>query len=338
VTKILGVGFEPYVGPWDGAQPVLFNAYSHEQVVTLLKPVAERFERIRTYGQGTFIWDSKPKVQDSNRYNIAAASDVGLKVSAGAYQQGADPGADSINVAWTETEIDYAISEAHLHGNVDELIVGNECLWGPGSAADLRNLIDYAKLLRDTTGFTAKTLPITTCQQWGVLAGVGNMDPSFAPMREALLNLLAACEGHVYANMYAYFDSSIASKLGNNPSKAAFTAAATASMEATVCELAQAFADANVSKSIRIGETGWPTSGTQTAQPAKIASNEHAQWYYEAMDDWLPVPTYWFAGYDEPWKGNRGGGSSEAYFGLWTADGTSTAPDQYTLVSETRKW
>ena len=109
---IYGIAFSPYVGPWVGGAPVLFNTYTLDQVTQLLTPVAKAFSLITTYGQGTFVWQTVPKIQDSNRLNIQAAKNVGLKVSAGCYQQGANPGNDSINVEWTKTEIDYALGQA----------------------------------------------------------------------------------------------------------------------------------------------------------------------------------------------------------------------------------
>jgi hypothetical protein len=125
---IYGIAFSPYVGPWVNDVPVLFNTYTLEQVIQLLSPVAKEFSLIATYGQGTFVWQKVPNIQDSNRYNIQAAKNVGLKVSAGCYQQGADPGRDFLNVEWTKKEIDYALHQAQTYGNVVELVIGNECL------------------------------------------------------------------------------------------------------------------------------------------------------------------------------------------------------------------
>src|SRR5215469_14749995 len=97
-----GIAFSPYVGPWVNNAPVLFNAYTLEQVTQLLGPVAKLFPLVATYGQGTFVRQNVPNIQDSNRYNIQAAKNVGLKVSAGCYQQGANPSSDSLNVEWTK--------------------------------------------------------------------------------------------------------------------------------------------------------------------------------------------------------------------------------------------
>lgn len=89
---IHGVAFSPYVGPWVSGAPVLFNTYTLEQVTRLLDPVAKNFSLVASYGQGTFVWQGVPNIQDSNRYITQAANNVGLKVSAGCYQQGADSG------------------------------------------------------------------------------------------------------------------------------------------------------------------------------------------------------------------------------------------------------
>ncbi len=75
--SVYGVAFEPYVGPWIGDGPVLYNVYTLDQVNQLLKAVAGHFSLIATYGQGTFVWQGVPKVQDGNRLNIQAASAAG---------------------------------------------------------------------------------------------------------------------------------------------------------------------------------------------------------------------------------------------------------------------
>jgi exo-beta-1,3-glucanase (GH17 family) len=338
--SIFGVAFEPYVGPWVGDGTVLYNAYSLDQVKTLLKPVAQHFSLIATYGQGTFVWQGKPIVQDGNRLNIEAASTAGLKVSAGCYQQGADQYTDTINVEWTKAEIDYAIEQAKKYNNVIDLVIGNECIWGPNSAQAIIDLINYAKGRR--APLTAANLPITTRQQWGVLGGVDNTSPDYANMRQKLLALMAACESHVYANMYAYFDKDIASKIGQNPTQDSFTLAVTASMSNQLSGLKNAFSNQNIGFEIRLGETGWPTQGAQKDQPdASLANVKYAQWYYAAMVAWANsnnVKTIIFSACDEPWKGPADGSNSEAFFGIWKADGTASDRSHYTLNGVTEKY
>ena len=338
--SIYGVAFEPYVGPWVGDGPVLYNAYTLDQVSELLKPVVEHFPLITTYGQGTFVWQGVPQIQDANRLNIQAANAAGMKVSAGCYQQGADPNSDSINVQWTKTEIDYAIQQAKTYNNVVDLVIGNECIWGPNSAQAVIDLINYAKSKR--APLTAATLPITTRQQWGVLGGVDNTSPGYAAIRQKLLTLMAACEDHVYANMYAYFDKNIAGQIGQNPTQASFTQAVTASMTNQLAGLEKAFSNQKVTLEIRIGETGWPTQGSQKDQPdASLANVTNAQWYYQAMVDWAAgngVKTIPFEAYDEPWKGPADGSNSEAFFGIWKASGAASDRSHYTLSGVTQKY
>jgi exo-beta-1,3-glucanase (GH17 family) len=338
--SIYGIDFQPYVGPWVGDGPVFFNAYTLDQVKQLLKPVAEHFSLIATYGQGTFVWQGLPKVQDANMLNVQAASAAGLKVSAGCFQQGADKNSDTINVEWTKTEIDYAIQQAKTYNNVVDLVIGNECIWGPNSAQAIIDLIGYAKSKR--APLTAAALPITTRQEWGVLAGVDNTSPNYATMRQKLLALMAACESHVYGNMYAYFDKDIAGKVGQNPTQASFTQAVTASMTNQLSAWRKAFSNQNIGLEIRIGETGWPTQGSQPGQPnAFLASTRNAQWYYAAMKDWANsngVKTVFFGAYDEPWKGPADGSNSEAFFGIWKANGTASDRAHYTLNGVSPKY
>jgi exo-beta-1,3-glucanase (GH17 family) len=338
--SIYGIAFEPYVGPWVGDGPVLYNVYSLDQVNQLLKPVAQHFNLITTYGQGTLVWQGQPKVQDGNRLNIQAAANAGLKISAGCYQQGADSKRDVINVEWTKSEIDYAIQQAKTYNNAVDLVIGNECIWGPNSAQAVIDLINYAKSKRSP--LTATNLPITTRQQWGVLGGVDNTSPQYAGMRQKLLALMAACEGHVYANMYAYFDKDIADKIGQNPTQASFAQAVTASMANQLAGLKKAFSNQKVGPEIRIGETGWPTQGSQKDQPnAFLANATNAQWYYAAMVKWAAsnnVKTIIFSAYDEPWKGPANGSDSEAFFGIWKAEGTASDRGHYTLSGVTAKY
>ena len=48
------------------------------------------------------------------------------------------------------------------------------------------------------------------------------------------------------------------------------------------------------------------------------------------------VRTVTFSAYDEPWKGPADGSDSEAFFGIWKADGTASDRGHYTLNGVTR--
>jgi exo-beta-1,3-glucanase (GH17 family) len=338
-SHVLGTSFQPYVGPWVGGVPVLWNTYTLEQVTALLAPVAAaKIRAISTYGQGTFVWQGVPRIQDSNQFNIQAAAANGLKISAGCALQGIN--GDSFNLEWSKCEVDFALAQAQQWGNVVDIVVGNESINGPNSAAQLVTLMRYAKEARNKLGL--KT-PITTRQRWDVMAGVNNLTPGYATTRAALLSLVAECDEYIYLDMYPYFDPGIAAAIGNaGATQSQFTTAVQASMSATWAALMAAWTAQSLTRVIRLGETGWPTSGSQTGQPtAWLADVSFAQWYYQAISRWMTgnhVSGYIFEAYDEPWKGAADGSSSETHFGIWTANGTSSTPNQYTLTGETQKY
>ncbi|NJN06365.1 MAG: hypothetical protein HC814_08385 [Rhodobacteraceae bacterium] len=105
--------------------------------------------------------------------------------------------------------------------------------------------------------------------------------------------------------------------------------------------LRTAFLTNGVTAEIRIGETGWPTAGSQPAQPhASIANVTYARWYYNAMSAFFGSTTkgFLFEAYDEPWKGNQGATSSEGFFGAWKAEGTASSVSDYMLIDEKAKY
>jgi len=336
---VMGTSFQPYVGPWVNGQPVLWNTYTLDQVTALLTPVSKIFKAISTYGQGTFVWAGIPRIQDSNQYNVRAAKSVGMKVTAGCALQGIS--GDSFNVDWSKCDVDFALAQAKAYGNVIDLAVGSESIFGPTSATQLVTLMEYAKAARKRLGLS---VPITTRQRWDVMAGVNNTTAPYAPTRQALLNLVAACDGYIYVDMYPYFDPGIAGAIGSaSATQAQFTTAVQTSMTATWTALRAAWAAQGLSTQIRLGETGWPTSGSQPGQPAAwLANHTFAQWYFRAVSTWMTanrVRGYIFEGYNEPWKGgDPTGANSESHFGIWEAVGTSSGVNQYTLTGETQKY
>ena len=85
-----------------------------------------------------------------------------------------------------------------------------------------------------------------------------------------------------------------------------------------------------------------PTQGSQKDQPnASLANVTNAQWYYQAMVNWANsngVNTVIFEAYDEPWKGPADGSDSEAFFGMWKANGTASDRGHYTLNGVSPKY
>jgi exo-beta-1,3-glucanase (GH17 family) len=334
----LGTCFQPYVGPWVQSIPVLWDVYTLAQVTALLTPVSKVTKAIATYDQGTFVWQDKPLIQNSNQYNIQAAQAVGLKVSAGCALQGIS--GDGFNIEWSKCEVDFALAQAVSCGNVLDIVIGDESIFGPNSTNQLVKLITYAKAKRDALGLS---MPITTRQRWDVMAGVNNTTAGYAATRRALLNLVAACDNYIYVDMYPYFDSGIANAIGSSQAtQAQFNQAIQASMTATWTALQTAWQAQSLSLGIRLGETGWPTKGSQPVQAAKwLASTHFAEWYALVIHEWMQINKvfgFLFEAYDEPWKGPSDGLNSESHFGIWEALGTSSAPGQYTLTGEHMKY
>lgn len=70
-------------------------------------------------------------------------------------------------------------------------------------------------------------------------------------------------------------------------------------------------------KVIAIGETGWPSVGTNGLAHGNVGNAER---YWREVGCWLHVngvPWVWFSGVDEPWKPDMGGvGGAEQNFGV----------------------
>lgn len=358
---IMGLGFQPYVGGFvNGNATTQFDGYSLDTVKALMQQLKnDGYTDVATYSQGSFYFGGQffgptSPTAGSNKFNIQAAAAVGLGISAGVFQQGVN--GDGFNVADTMQEVTYILQQAQLYpGTVKEIIIGNESILGPNSLNDLNTLISQAIAARNATPvtqgsgtmFSSATLPITTRQRWDVIAGVNN---NANPLQGALKTLLTTVEGHVYANMYAYFDGNLPDSWSTAPSdQGAFTTAVTNSMNGTLGALKTAFNAQGITTQVRIGETGWPTQGLRapplSTAPA-LGNVTLANWYFQAMKTWSAsnnIPTVVFQAYDQPWQTVPAAqvpttaGSSEGFFGLYTANGTSTQTS-FTLTSITNKF
>lgn len=359
---ISGLSFQPYVGDWfvDGSgtpQLPFFNSYSYATVKALLQRLKDDgHTHVSTYSQGSFVFagqffDPTTATAGSNKFIIQAAHELGMTVSAGAFQQ--DFVGDNFNIDRTRAEVQYILSMAQKYpGTVTDIIVANESIVGPNSLNQLIELINEVKTLRNGTPvsagssetFNANTLPITTRQIWGVLAGVDNISN---PLQAQLKTLIEACENHIYGNMYAYFDASLPDSYPTGPNdKANYVNAVIGSMNGTLNAFRAAFTNQSLSIELRIGETGWPTSGLRapgstppfyTPAPA-LSDVTLAAWHLEAMKQWSAsnnILTTYFNGYDQPFQTVPAAqvpstpGSSEGFFGLYRANGTSS-PDRAT--------
>lgn len=298
---------------------------------------------------GTPSATCQPYIPTANYWNTQAAAANGMKIAAGVTALGLNcPNgncidADGFNTGFTLLEAQNAINIAKQYpGTVTEVVIGNEMIFGPVTIGDLITVMNQAKAYRDSQGFQgtdptqANYLPITTRQRWDVLAGINNPNTGYQPQLTTLLTTVA--EGHVYGNMYAYFDQILSlsqSATPQNTTQTQFQSSVTTSMTNQLTAWYNAFNGAGITLDMRIGETGWPTAGAGAGgQPANWANTTFAQWYFQAMQSWTTnttvtgkpaISTIYFEGYDEPWKGPPPSSSllSEAYFGLFTVTGTS---------------
>jgi exo-beta-1,3-glucanase (GH17 family) len=297
INSLVGVNFQPYIGAWSGnpLAPPLFNSYTYADVLADLQTVQARgFASIKTYGVGTSPFSGNGNNLDSNQYNVQAANALGLSVHLGANLQFANGGLDMVR---TKMEIDLAIKQVATYpGTVKTLIIGNESIGVNGvTVADMVSLMDYAKTQRTASGFTAATLPVTTVQQWGVLAGAANQA------------LSQAAEGSIYANIYPFFDA--------NTSIDNAIAQFHTDYDALRAAL-NGFGLGNLP--ISIGETGWATAGTNPTNSLGTPNTVNALKYFNDYVAQVTVPTFFFEAFDEPWKANpqTNPQSVEPHFGL----------------------
>lgn len=335
--NIRGVAFQPYVGGrLTATSPnfVAFGGYPYHVVLALLGPlvapldqnsgsVSEQFDYVTTYTQAF-----------SAGFVIQAAKQVGLRVSAGAFVdiQTDAPGSLTSGAYTTATgDIQIALYNASVYGNVLDLVVGNEdIVTGAGgnagpSISTLTNLINGgsipisfspsvnytgAKPLRSATNnplggtYNATTLPVTTRQKIDVLNLVTD-----ATVGTAMVALMNACEGYVYGNIYPFFDeSSVVPSLIANPSNYLTGANAYTNFKTLVTNYlnntfdipANNFISKSITNKIRVGETGWATPMLQSSTSPLTGyvgnglpqqNTTWAYWYYPIVQDWSSTHT-----------------------------------------------
>jgi outer membrane autotransporter protein len=258
-----------------------------------------RFGYIRTYN--SLFGPSSPENAVAGRvaaYDLTHPS-TPIKVALGVALTPGDP-TDS------KKELCQAIANAKTYSSVvNAVVVGNENL-GNISETDLINYINYAKTQLSGTGVT-----VTTCQTWGVLYGHPN--------------LVNACTSYVLANIYPYWDGP--GYNGGDPTKAG--ADTLKNWQARfLADYNQLIAKYGAVK-IRIGETGWPSGGSQvlidghyTGIPSQTAALPNEQTYVEQYGAWAAsqsIFTYLFSSFDEAWKTGEPGNVGP-YWGIYTAD------------------
>ncbi|MBM4293907.1 MAG: hypothetical protein FJ126_03260 [Deltaproteobacteria bacterium] len=181
----------------------------------------------------------------------------------------------------TKALINQGVQQAVQYPNmVKALIVGNECL-GDVSEAAIIAYMDYARNALKQAGLN---LPVSTCQTWGVWVGHAS--------------LADHVDQFIYANIYPFWDQA---SIGN----------AINQFESDYNALKKAIP----SKTIIVGETGWPSQGPPHGGAVPGIAQE--QQYFRQYVQWASahkVTSFIFEMFDEPWKGEP----YEAHFGLYT--------------------
>lgn len=334
---IFGGEYQPYVGGYfaslNGSPPdfVAFSAYPFHVVLAMMAPIIadQQVQILATYTQ-----------QYSTSYVIGAAKQVGLNVSGGVFVD--LDGSTGTNIAPDRTAFDtnWVLSQASLYGNVVDIVVGNEDIGGnvTATANTLTSTIQSVQAQRNNTAdpvnggnYNSTTLPVTTRQQIGVLAG----DVANYP---AMQTLVGTVEDHIYGNAYPFFDeNNVVPTLISNPgiSQSAFQTLVLNNMNAQYQAAANSI-KTNVTNApnLLIGETGWATPLLAYTAPSASTGNmgygyagsslpqqstTWAGWYYQAMQYWsATTPNIitgntgvaingYFGLYNEPWKGIDGG-------------------------------
>jgi uncharacterized protein with beta-barrel porin domain len=272
---------------------------SVSEINTDLALLAPRFGYIRTYN--SLFGPASPENQVPrlvNAFNLAHPRTT-MKVAIGVALTPGNPTA-------SKAELDQAILNAKTYPNaVNAVVVGNENLGG-FTEQQLIDYINYAK-----TKLSGTAVKVTTCQTWGVLAG-----------NAALVN----AADYVLANIYPYWDGP--GYQGGTPAKAG--ADALKNWQTQFLKDYKTLTNKYGAAKIRIGETGWPSGGTQvtidghyTGIPSQTGALPNEQTYVEQYAAWASTAphqifTYLFAGIDEGWKVGEPGGVGP-HWGLYTS-------------------
>jgi exo-beta-1,3-glucanase (GH17 family) len=310
--QYIGVNYSPYrggsYGPAYKTNPKNWGDYTQQDIDNDLQLIAKNFSLIRTY-----------TVQFNQKYIVSLAAKYNLKVALGAhlwqplndplYNKGHnyDQAKAEMESKNTYPELDEVIKEANANpGAVKCLVVGNEWI---GASADgylvAGDGIAYMKYVRDRLTGAAQTIPVTTCERWGVLAG---------PDQAALV---AAADQYVLANIYPFWDGA---SIGGWQTQ----------FEKDLKALQDAIA--GTGKAIVIGETGWPTGVSAVNTPHTDApSVANQQRYLQEYSQYAAakgLTSFLFEMYDEPWKWTEGQNAADRdgvgdHWGIYDKNGTS---------------
>jgi exo-beta-1,3-glucanase (GH17 family) len=207
------------------------------------------------------------------------------------------------NPTLSYAEINDAVNNAKNYPTaVNAIVIGNENL-GNVSEPDLIGCINYTKTQLQNAHLS--NIAVATCQTWGVLAGHPN---------------LVNAADYALANIYPYFDGP--GYAGGDPAKAGQDTLNhwQTDFQTEYNQLVNKYGAAK----IRIGETGWPSGGSQAiidGHYTGIPTVSNEQTYITQYTQFAAanqIFTYLFEGIDEPNKSPEPG-DVQGHWGLYTA-------------------
>lgn len=278
-STIFGVDYGPYTKAGQAPGVDIPDA----QLIAQLQQISTKFGYVKTYGSDPVLAKIVPLIQDNS---------ISLKVAVGIFESSA--GRD--NPDGTNAQITTAINLAKMYpGIVDMVVVGNECIAGPGWSST-PNPVPLSTLVADLSTVRAALPGVTVTTDLTYQAGLD--------LSGALSSLLPVVD-NVMVNIYPFYGLvSIDNALANLTNAYSFFS--------------------SHGKPVWVGETGWPDKGAANGAAIPSLDNEK-KFITDVMSASLPYAgIYLFEAYDELWKTDN---SWEQHWGLWHSDGTSIFPD-----------
>lgn len=211
---------------------------------------------------------------------------------------------------WPTDDTHFAAEQAALQSYLPELktstvagfLVGSEALYrGDLTADELADKIDTIRTLvegiSDSDGSSYSGIPVGTVDSWNVLVDSYNA-PAIQASDFVMANAFSYWQGQTSANAsYSFFDD--------------------------IMQALQVIQTSKGSTDITfwVGETGWPTDGTnyENAYPSVDNAQQFWQEAICALRGW-GVNVVVFEAFDEDWKPDTSGTSDvEKHWGVWTS-------------------
>jgi exo-beta-1,3-glucanase (GH17 family) len=271
-STIIGVDYGPYHLP--GQAPG--TNIPDSQFISDLQQIATKFGYIKTYGSDPVLARIVPLIQ---------ANSIPLKVAVGIFETNADR-------SGTAAQIETAINLAKTYpGIVNMVVVGNECIDGPGWSSTA-SPVPVSTLVADLTTVRNALPGVTVTTDLTYQAGLDLSGP--------LSSLLPVID-NVMVNIYPFYGQ--------------------VAIDNALANLENAYGlFSSHGKPVWVGETGWPDKGNPNGAAIPSLDNEKKFISDVLGADLQYAGVYLFEAYDELWKTDN---SWEQHWGLWHSDGTS---------------